>query len=99
MVRRIESVRIEDIDLDQVADGIYPGEFDDFLVKVQLEVTVQGHRITDIKIIDQRASPNHEALETIDRIIAAQSPKVDAVTGATGSSRCIMIAVQKALKQ
>jgi uncharacterized protein with FMN-binding domain len=98
MVKRIDSVIIEDIDLKQIADGMYAGEFEDFLVKAQLEVTVQDHRITNIRIIDQRSSGGHEALEIIDRIIKAQSPKVDVVSGATGSSRCIMIAVQNALK-
>jgi uncharacterized protein with FMN-binding domain len=97
MVKRIDGVIIKDVNLAQIEDGVYAGEFGDFLVNVQLEVTVQEHRITGIKITDQRSSGGHEGLEVIDRIIKAQSPKVDAVTGATGSSRCIMIAVQNAL--
>ncbi|MGB7055012.1 MAG: FMN-binding protein [bacterium] len=46
---------------------------------------------------EQRSGPGYEALETIDRIIGAQSPNVDVVSGATGSSKSIMIAVQNAL--
>ena len=97
MVKVIESAVIEDVDLMQIDDGLYAGEFGDFLVDVKLEVTIEDHQIKGIEIKDQRSGPGYEALETIDRIIAAQSPKVDAVTGATGSSRCIMVAVQKAL--
>ncbi|UCC11460.1 MAG: FMN-binding protein [candidate division WOR-3 bacterium] len=37
--------------------------------------------------------------DVIDRIIQVQSPDVDAVTGANGSSKCIMLAVQKALQK
>jgi uncharacterized protein with FMN-binding domain len=97
MVKVIDSAVIEEVDLTQIDDGVYPGEFGEFLVDVKLEVTVQEHQITNIEIIEQRASPNHEALETVDRIIEAQSPNVDVVSGATGSSKSIMLAVQKAL--
>ncbi len=97
MVKHIESVKIRDVDLTQIADGVYTGEFGDFLVDVELEVTVKEHQIKKIDITKQRAGPGYEAIETIDRIIEAQSPKVDVVTGATGSSRSIMIAVQTAL--
>lgn len=97
MVKRIESVEIMDVDLTQIANGVYTGEFGDFLVDVQLEVTVKDHKIEKIEIIKQRSGPGYEAIETVDRIIDAQSPKVDVVTGATGSSRSIMIAVQSAL--
>ncbi len=71
--------------------------FGDFLVSVSLDVTVSDNRITDIVIVEQNGGPGYEALETLDRILEAQSPVVDAVSGATGSSRCIMIAVYKAL--
>ena len=97
MVNIIDSVVIEDVDLTQTEDGVYAGEFGEFLVDVKLEVTVKDHQITGIEIIEQRAGPGYEALETIDRIIEAQSPNVDVVSGATGSSKSIMIAVQKAL--
>ena len=97
MVKVIDSIVIADVDLAQIEDGVYAGEFGDFLVNVKLEVTVQTHQITNIKITEQRSGPGYEALEVIDRIIEAQSPKVDVVTGATGSSKCIMIAVQNAL--
>ncbi len=98
MVRHFEGIAIEDVDLAQIADGVYAGEFGEFLVAVKLNVTVKDHKIVSIEITDQRSSPDHKALETIDRIIAAQSPNVDAITGATGSSMAIMIAVQKALR-
>lgn len=97
MVKHIESVKIRDVDLTQIADDVYTGEFGDFLVDVELEVTVKEHQIKKIDITKQRAGPEYEAIETIDRIIEVQSPKVDVVTGATGSSRSIMIAVHTAL--
>ena len=97
MVKIIDSAVIEDVDLTLIEDGVYPGEFGEFLVDVKLEVTVKDHEITAIEITEQRAGPGYEALETVDRIIEAQSPNVDVVSGATGSSKSIMIAVEKAL--
>ena len=97
MVKVIDSAVIQDVDLSQIKDGVYAGEFGEFLVDVKLEVTVQDHQMTKIEIIAQRSGPGYEALATIDRIIEAQSPNVDVVSGATGSSKSIMLAVQKAL--
>jgi uncharacterized protein with FMN-binding domain len=98
MVKHIQSVEITTVDLSKIDDGVYFGEFGDFLVDVKLNVTVCEHQITKIDIIEQRTGGGYEALETIDRIIEAQSPKVDVVTGATGGSMTIMIAVQNALQ-
>lgn len=88
---------IKPVNLAKVADGVYSGSFGDFLVSVKVDVTVKRHRITEIKIIDQKCGPGYEALDTTSRIVKAQSPKVDAVTGASGSSMAIMIAVNRAL--
>lgn len=94
-----EYLKVQDIDLSKIADGVYPGTFEAFLVAVDLEVTIEEHRITGIAIKKQNCGPGYEARETVDRIIQAQNVRVDAVTGATGSSKTIMIAVGRALKK
>ena len=91
------SEEITDIDLTSLQNGVYPGEAGEFVVSVKLTVTVENHTITSIDIIDQNGGSGYEALEILPRMIEAQSPDVDIVTGATGSSRCIMIAVRNAL--
>lgn len=91
--------KIENVDLNQIADGVYSGVFGDFLVSVNLEVTVKEHRIANITIKDQSSGKGYEARDTVDRILKSQSSRVDAVTGATGSSKTIMIAVNRALKK
>ncbi len=97
MVKVFREERIETVDLQQIEDGVYTGSFGDFLLLVTLDVTVSFNRITDIDILEQRCGPGYDASETVDLILEAQSPCVDAVSGATSSSRCIMIAVYKAL--
>jgi uncharacterized protein with FMN-binding domain len=98
MVKTISEQTVEHVDLSRIGDGVYSGSYGDFLVSVSLDVTVRDGSISDIEITDQRCGPGYDARETIDRIIGAQSPLVDAVSGATGSSRCIMISVYRALK-
>ena len=100
MAHRIESdlAGITSINLTKVADGVYTGSYGDFVVSAKVEVAVKNHRIKKITIVDQNCGPGYEAKDTVSRIIAAQSPKVDAVTGASSSSRSIMLAVARALK-
>ncbi len=85
------------VDVSKLADGTYTGMFGDFLVSAKVRVSVAGGRITSVEVLDQHAGPGYEAKEVLARIVAAQSPDVEVVTGATGSSRCLMAAVHRAL--
>jgi len=96
---KAEQAKISKVDLLKVADGVYSGNYGNFVVSAKVVVAVKAHRIASITIVDQNCGPGYKALETVDRIIKAQSPKVDVVTGASSSSRTIMIAVYRALKQ
>jgi len=88
-------------DLALKTDGVYRGNYDlsGAPVKVTLDVTIQNHKITNIKIIEHFCSPIGKKAEKLtDRIINAQSLDVDAVSGATGSSKAIIKAVENALQ-
>ena len=95
----IEYALIDTIDMSHIEDGVYKAQFGKIPVSIDLQVTVKDHKIQTIEVLEQSSGPDHEALETIDRIISKQQPKVDIVSGATTSSRVIMIAVHKALGQ
>lgn len=94
-----ESARLTQVNLSRVADGTYLGSYGNFVVSAEVEVVVKNHRIKKITIIDQKCGPGYEARDTIRRMMEAQSPKVETVTGASSSSRTLMIAVDRALKQ
>lgn len=94
----IEYANLADIDLSTIPDGVYNGKFGSIPVSVELGVTVKDHRIDNIDITKQSAGKGYEARDIIKKIIDAQMPKVDVITGATLSSRCIMIATNHALK-
>ena len=100
MSGRIEAAHEEITHIDPAAlpDGAYRGTFEDFLVAVELEVVIGDRRIETIEIVRQNCGPGYEAHETVDRIIEAQSPLVEVVSGASGSSKAIMAAAYRALR-
>lgn len=67
---------------------------------LKVAVTVEGDKIKDIKVLESKETPEYggKAIEQlIKTVIEKQSIKVDAVSGATGSSKTFIEAVTKAL--
>ena len=84
------------------ADGTYTGSGTGFGGTITVQVTVTDHKIAAINIVDasnETASYFANAQGVISKILASQSPNVDAVSGATYSSNGIISAVQSALAQ
>ena len=52
-----------------------------------------------IEVLKHSHGPGHGAGAIIDRVIAAQSLKVDAVSGASLSSKVMLKAIEKALEK
>ena len=81
-------------------DGTYTGEADSFGGKLAVEVTVSGGKIASVTVLSHSDTPgisDNAVREIPARIVAANSPVVDAVSGATFTSEGIMKAVQNAL--
>jgi len=88
-------------DMSGKPDGVYRGDYGltGTPVKVTLDVTVQNAAITTINIVKHLCSPIGKKAEKITgSIIEKQSLNVDAITGATGSSKAILKAVENALQ-
>lgn len=84
----------------QLRDGTYAGEAAGYDSTVRVAVTVSENRISRIEVTKQSESRPRSAFKDIPaRIISRQKPDVDAVSGATYSSRAVMRAVQNALEQ
>lgn len=81
-------------------DGTYEGMAKKGPVKVLAKVTIDHQRIANIELVEHR-NWRGGAAETIipDRIIDAQSTRVDVVSGATLSSAVIMNAVEDAVRK
>ena len=95
---KMEFERVADVDISAVPDGTYSAKWGKFVNNADLEVVVKDGKIEKINMNKMDAGSGYEALETIDRIVENQKVKVDAVTGATTSSKVIMITTAKALQ-
>jgi uncharacterized protein with FMN-binding domain len=98
-IEEIEKLTIEDIAVHDVKDGTYEGAQSNVPVTARVKVTMRDGRITDITLLGHSHGPGHGADEILDRVIQKQSLEVDAVTGATYSSKVILKAMEKALTQ
>ncbi|MBU4445366.1 FMN-binding protein [bacterium] len=97
--KEIDSITIKDVNLEKVKDGTYNGEYKFFPVKVVVSIEVKNHQITEIKITKHRTGEGEKAEVIIEDVIRAQSLVVDAISGATLSSKCILKAIENALEQ
>jgi uncharacterized protein with FMN-binding domain len=79
-------------------DGRFEGASNGFDGPIKVSAAVSGGRITAVRVVESAESRPRSAMETIPlRIVQAQTPFVDAVTGATVTSVGIMTAVDEAL--
>ncbi|MBN1649113.1 MAG: FMN-binding protein [Spirochaetales bacterium] len=94
----METVRIEQPDLDEIPDGIYHAETNVFPIIVELSVEIKAHRITGIDLVRHMNGKGGDAERILDEVMAKQSLRVDTVSGATFSSKVILATIQKALE-
>ena len=99
MKKQLEQIDTSTVDISQVADGIYMGESETELVKVAVNVTVKDGKIENIDISKQECGKGKPAERIIESIIQKNNVEVDAVSGATVSSRVIQDAVRTALRK
>ena len=91
------AIEIDDIDLTSLSDGTYIGEYKATPIYVKLEVTISNHIITDITILEHQNGQGDDAVQIISDIIDAQHLNVDLISGASYSSKVILLAVFDAL--
>lgn len=92
--------KIEKAEKGNFIDGVYTGTGDGFRGTTQVQVTVEDGYIADIAVLsfqDDREFFQKAQSVVINDILAEQTSDVDAVSGATFSSKGIMDAVADAL--
>lgn len=95
----LKTIEIKDADISQISDGTYTGSYNCFPVSAEVSVTVSGHAITDIALVKHSHGPGHGADSITGEVVDAQSLQVDAVSGATYSSKVVLLAIQNALEK
>ena len=96
-IQEISKLVVVDVDLTQVADGIYTGEYRGGIA-VRVNVEVKDHKITAIDIVEHNNGKGAAAENIVQGIVSGQSLQVDTVSGATMSSKVILKAVEIALR-
>lgn len=84
-----------------LADGVYTGEATGYQGPLKAEVTIADEKITDITIVEnvETVGIGTKALDAVPKsIIEHQSVAVDALSGATASSKAVLTAVTNALE-
>jgi uncharacterized protein with FMN-binding domain len=98
-LEEINRIAVRDVALSTVKDGSYEGSQRNFPVTAKVRVTVENGRITDIRLLRHFHGPGHGADEILGRVLAKQSLQVDAVSGATYSSKVVLKAIESALEK
>lgn len=93
----INNISFDDIKISDVSDGQYEGECDAGYIYARVRVTVQSGSITNIELIEHQNERGTPAEVITNKMIEEQKVDVDAISGATNSSKVIKKAVENAL--
>ncbi len=98
-MRQVAQMTITDVDLTDIYDGDYVGQFTCCHFTYSVMTTMRRERIASVAMLANNNSKaaRKAAQIVLPRIVEAQSPNVDPVTGAATSSKAIMKAVENSL--
>ena len=99
----IRNFPLNRIDFNRLKDGIYTGGFEGGMYKWrenQMRVVVEAGKVTKIDIINSKEKISPEVSKTLfDRVLAAQSLRIDTISGATITSKAYLQGIENALIQ
>lgn len=98
-LKELAKTDIAEADLGSVADGEYTGSASAFPVAVELKVRVKDHRIEAINLIKHTNGQGRPAEALLATAVREQKINLNAISGATYSSKAILLAISKALKK
>lgn len=93
----MEEMTFSTVNLSEIPDGVYLGECDTSVLYARVEVEMEGGTLIGIRLLEHRQERGEAAERLPDDMVRAQSLQVDAVAGATNSSKVIRKAVENAL--
>jgi len=97
----ISGIEIRTPNLTQIQDGTYNGFLDAVEISADVDVTVKDHRITNVVINRHHYGYDRAtaAEAVIHEVVSRQSLEgIDAVSGATNSTKVILKSIQNALE-
>ncbi|MBQ2744092.1 MAG: FMN-binding protein [Lachnospiraceae bacterium] len=95
----VTNISFDDIDLENIKDGVYDGEYDAGYIYARVEVEIIKGEIISIHLVEHRNEQGKKAESILEDVVSNQKIDVDAVSGATNSSNVIKKAIENALKE
>ncbi|MDO4492750.1 MAG: FMN-binding protein [Clostridia bacterium] len=95
---KVEAITFTSPDLAQLPDGTYEGSFDAGIVAARVHVFIEDHTIVRIDILEHKNGKGKPAEAVIANMVGGQTTAVEAVAGATNSSKVLRKAVENALE-
>jgi len=96
-LKQLENLPISEVNLMELDDGSYTGNYKVFPVSAEVRVTMNNHKITEIELIEHKNGEGAAAEVIPEKVVEAQTLDVDVVSGATYSSKVILKAIENAL--
>jgi len=96
-VRDVSAIQVQSVDLTTIKDGEYFGGADVGFISARVRVVVENHTIAELELLEHNHDRGEAASVLPDRMLEEQRIDVDAVSGATNSSKVIQEAVYNAL--
>jgi uncharacterized protein with FMN-binding domain len=108
--REAASIVVEDVDFSQLKDGVYVGEYvgtKDHMRDAKVQATVKGGQLEKVDVTggvmaqkEQQEIRGGQTLKSLfDRVIQKRSLQVDAISGATITTKTHLKALENALGQ
>lgn len=99
-LNKLKDMPVKDSTLQDKPDGIYEGAFEGGGNLYSVQVELKDEQIIQIESQNDEDSKYEKFSQPIlERIIQQQNANVDAITGATTTSKCVMKAVENALSK
>lgn len=96
--QKVENTVINEVDLLNIKDGIYEGEYDVGYIYAKVEVEISAGKIVSVTLLEHRNERGKTAEVILDEVLKKQKIDVDAVSGATNSSKVIKKAMENAIQ-
>jgi uncharacterized protein with FMN-binding domain len=96
--KEIMEMPINNVNLGEIKDGKYLGNFKNQLRIYDVEVTVYNHNITSIRPVNNSPA-NSYSNKLFNMVIKQQKINVDTISGATVTSKMILKAIENALNR
>jgi uncharacterized protein with FMN-binding domain len=94
----LKNQELGQLNLTGKADGVYRGTYKTWPLAAEVEVTIEAGTITGIDLVRHSYGRGKPAEKILEKIIEKQSLNVDTISGATASSKTILVAIRNSLE-